>query len=80
MSAEEIKGPKVGPRTGNELKAVEGAVEGAEVAGGAVEGGAASVGFFGGIGSWFSGAAAEVGTVVAEEPILAAVALAPIGL
>jgi hypothetical protein len=55
------------------------AVEGAEVAGGAVEG-AASAGFFGSIGSWFSGAAAEVGTVVAEEPILAAVALAPIGL
>ena len=56
------------------------AVEGAEVAGGAVEGGAASAGFFSSIGSWFSGAAAEVGTVVAEEPILAAVALAPIGL
>ena len=61
------------------VEAVEGAVEGAEAAGGAVEG-AASAGFFGSIGSWFSGAAAEVGTVVAEEPILAAVALAPIGL
>ena len=61
------------------VEAVEGAVEGAEVAGGAVEG-VASAGFFSSIGSWFSGAAAEVGTVVAEEPILAAVALAPIGL
>ena len=62
------------------VEAVEGAVEGTEVAGGAVEGGAASAGFFSSIGSWFSGAAADVGTVVAEEPILAAVALAPIGL
>ena len=71
---------EIGVEAGEEaVEGAEGAVEGAEVVGGAVEGGA-SAGFFSSIGSWFSGAAAEVGTVVAEEPILAAVALAPVGL